>query len=134
MWVWKDSHTFLFLTIIIIKPLFLALKNIILTMLNAGHTAHSIAFITGFHALTIFRLYSKECFGLYKVIWWLVKKLSLFFKAKERIFIIIMVKNKDMCEFFQTQTWYLNVYSCLYNQTKLLSLSFTPILYFMKIA
>jgi hypothetical protein len=43
-------------------------------------------------------------FGALKVIWWLVKKLYLFFKAKERIFIIIMVKNKDMCEFFQTQT------------------------------
>jgi hypothetical protein len=71
-------------------------------MLNAGHTAYSIASITGFHALTIFKHHSKKCFGLHKVIWWLVKELSLFFKAKEKILIIIMVKNKNMCESFQT--------------------------------
>jgi hypothetical protein len=35
-------------------------------MLNAGHSAHSIASITDVHTPTIFRLCSKECFELYK--------------------------------------------------------------------
>jgi transposase len=35
-------------------------KNTILSMLDAGHSAHSIASITGVHASTISRLCSKE--------------------------------------------------------------------------
>jgi hypothetical protein len=37
-----------------------ALKNGILTMLDAGHSAHSIAFITSVHSSTIFRLRFKK--------------------------------------------------------------------------
>jgi len=42
----------------------------------------------------------------------------MFFKARKRDFIIIMVRNKKVCESFQTQTQYLNVYPYLYDQTK----------------
>jgi len=53
-----------------------ALKNTILTMLDAGCTAHSIASITGVHASTISRLRSKECSGLQKSSGGHPKKLS----------------------------------------------------------
>jgi hypothetical protein len=48
------------------RSLFPALKNKILTMLNADHSAHSIASITGVHSSTISRLCSKECSELQK--------------------------------------------------------------------
>jgi hypothetical protein len=43
-----------------------ALKNKILTMLDAGHSAHSIVSITGVHFSTISRLCFKECSKLQK--------------------------------------------------------------------
>ena len=43
-----------------------AQKNTILTMLDAGCSAHSIASTTGVHASTISRLRSKECSELQK--------------------------------------------------------------------
>jgi len=43
-----------------------AQKNTILTMLDAGRSAHSIASTTGVHASTISRLRSKECSELQK--------------------------------------------------------------------
>ena len=48
------------------RSLSLAQKNTTLTMLDAGHSAHSIASITGVHASTISRLLSKEHSGLQK--------------------------------------------------------------------
>jgi transposase len=42
------------------RTLSLTLKNHILSMLDAGHSAHSIASTTGVHASTISRLCSKE--------------------------------------------------------------------------
>src|SRR6267154_2080095 len=46
----------------------------------------------------------------------------------------MVVRNKNVCESFQTQTWYLDVYPCLHDQIKPTTLSFTPILCFMTIA
>ena len=43
-----------------------AQKNHILSMLDAGHSAHSIASITGVHTSTISRLHSKERSELHK--------------------------------------------------------------------
>ena len=48
------------------RTLFLTQKNHILSMLNAGHSAHSISSITGVHTSTISRLCSKECSELHK--------------------------------------------------------------------
>jgi transposase len=48
------------LTSIIMHSLSQTQKNTILSMLDAGHSAHSIASITGVHASTISRLCSKE--------------------------------------------------------------------------
>src|SRR6266566_3102842 len=48
------------------RTLSLTQKNYILSMLNAGHSAHSIGSITGVHTSTIFRLHSKECSELHK--------------------------------------------------------------------
>ena len=42
------------------RTLFLTQKNRIISMLDAGHSAHSIASTTGVHASTISRLCSKE--------------------------------------------------------------------------
>ncbi len=41
-------------------------KNHILSMLDAGHSAHSIGSITGVHTSTISRLHSKECSEVHK--------------------------------------------------------------------
>jgi hypothetical protein len=40
------------------------------------------------------------------------------FCVGERDLMMIVVRNKKVCESFQTQTWYLNVYPCLHDQTK----------------
>ena len=48
------------------RTISLAQKNCILSMLDAGHSAHSIASITGVHTSTISRLCSKECSKLHK--------------------------------------------------------------------
>ena len=53
-----------------------AQKNHILSRLDAGHSAHSIASTTGIHAFTIFRLHSKECSELQKSIGRRSSKLS----------------------------------------------------------
>ena len=53
-----------------------AQKNHILTMLNAGHSTHSIASITGVYASTISRLCSKELPELPKSSGGCPKKLS----------------------------------------------------------
>ena len=53
-----------------------AQKNHILTMLNGGHSAHSIASTTGVDASTIFRLHSKELSELPKSFGGRSKKLS----------------------------------------------------------
>ncbi|KIK92927.1 hypothetical protein PAXRUDRAFT_146239 [Paxillus rubicundulus Ve08.2h10] len=41
-------------------------KNTIITMLDSGHSGHSIATSTGFHTSTISRLCVKECSELQK--------------------------------------------------------------------
>ncbi len=48
------------------RTLSLTQKNHILSMLDAGHSAHSIGSITGVHTFTISRLHSKKCSELYK--------------------------------------------------------------------
>ena len=48
------------------EPFFLHQKNCILSMLNVGHSAHSIASITDVHTSTISRLHSKERSELHK--------------------------------------------------------------------
>ena len=48
------------------RTLSLIQKNCILSMLDAGHSAHSIGSITDVHTSTIFRLHSKEHSELYK--------------------------------------------------------------------
>src|ERR1700679_1477532 len=53
-----------------------AQKHHILAMLNAGHSAHSIASTTGVHASSISRLHSKECSELSKSSGGRPKKLS----------------------------------------------------------
>jgi transposase len=58
------------------RSLSLALKNTILTMLDAGHSAHSISSTTGVHTSTITRLHSKECSELQKSSGGCPKKLS----------------------------------------------------------
>ncbi len=48
------------------RTLSLTQKNCILSMLDAGHSAHSIGSITGVHTSTISRLHSKERSELHK--------------------------------------------------------------------
>src|SRR6266436_5390916 len=58
------------------RSLSLALKNTILTMLDAGHSAHSISSTTGVHTSTITKLHSKEHSRLQKSSGGCPKKLS----------------------------------------------------------
>ena len=58
------------------RTLFSAQKNYILSSLNAGHSAHSIASTSGIHASTISRLHSKEHSKLLKFAGGRLSKLS----------------------------------------------------------
>jgi hypothetical protein len=73
----EKTHTlFLFLTTIIMRSLSPTQKHSILSMLNAGHSAHSIASTTSVQASTISRLHSNECSELPKSFGGHSKKLS----------------------------------------------------------
>ena len=73
---WKIFTCFLISNIIIMQSLFSTHKNIILTMLDAGYSSHSIASATGIHPSTISRLHSKECSELQKSVGGHPSKLS----------------------------------------------------------
>jgi len=71
-----SSHTSLSSTSMIMRSLSQTHQNTILSMLNSGHSAHSIASTTGIHVSTISRLRSKHCSTLQKPVGGCPSKLS----------------------------------------------------------
>jgi hypothetical protein len=83
------------------RSLSLAQKNTILTMLNAGHSAHSIASITGVHASTMFRLCSKEHSRLQKSFGGCPKTLSLV-NIHHAVYLIALWKVENAVQVIKT--------------------------------
>src|SRR6266849_4194523 len=61
--VQNNSHTSLFSIIITIRSLSVTQKNTILTMINAGHSAHSIVSTIDTHTSVISRYHFKSVLG-----------------------------------------------------------------------